>query len=150
MEIIAGTVPIVTALIHIDVVNATTGTQLSPSSCHQIVTVHADMHIVKRSMGAGCKLRLVNTRCHLFGQNFILQMFLMPGLLEQVLSKAGFKHFCGVSKPLSVVKVGRSQQSYLYSSKHQDKYLTSCKLSHGICLDMSYYALLVVRGVECN
>merc|ERR1719342_1691926 len=37
-------------------------------------------------MGAGSKLRLVNTRCHLFGQNFILQMFLMPGLLEQVLT----------------------------------------------------------------
>merc|ERR1719342_577340 len=38
-------------------------------------------------MGAGSKLRLVNTRCHLFGQNFILQMFLMPGLLEQVLGR---------------------------------------------------------------
>ena len=55
------------------------------------VIFYAETDIVQRPMSAGSKLGLVKT-VPLPGQHLILQIIVMPRLLEQVLSKGRFEH----------------------------------------------------------
>ena len=55
------------------------------------VIFQAETDIVQRPMSAGSKLRLVKT-VSLPGQHLILQIIVVPRLLEQILSEGRFEH----------------------------------------------------------
>ena len=79
----------VDCLISIDVVNVTILGACPPDL---VILLHADVDIIKRSVGAGCELGFVNSSSKIFGKNFILQLFVLPRLLEHLLGKRGFEH----------------------------------------------------------
>lgn len=64
------------------------------------VIFQAETDIVQRPVSAGSKLRFVKT-VTLPGQHLVLQIIVMPSLLEQVQSKGRFEH-C----PVPVVETG--------------------------------------------